>query len=155
MHMCVCVACPDGTGLPVSQRCKSTDFAYSRMAIQAELCSIAGLHDTIDGRELTNRHNSIRELLMHMCVCVACPDGTGLPVSQRCKSTISPTHEWQSKPLCSIAGLHDTIDRRELANRHNSIRELLMHMCVLLLARMAQGYLYRNSAKALISPTHK
>src|ERR1700727_2891572 len=28
---------------------------------------------TIDGRELTNRHNSIRELLMHMCVCCCLP----------------------------------------------------------------------------------
>src|ERR1700735_294637 len=33
LHVCV-VACPDGTGLPVMQRCNSTDFALlTQMAI--------------------------------------------------------------------------------------------------------------------------
>src|SRR5580692_1516398 len=62
---------------------------------------------TIDGRELTNRHNSIRELLMHMCVCCCLPGwhrDTCIATVQM--HSISPTHECHSKLLCSIAGLH-------------------------------------------------
>ena len=154
MHMCVCVACPDGTGLPVSQRCKSTispthECNPSR-CVQSRDCT-----HTIDGRELTNRHNSIRELLMHMCVCVACPDGTGLPVSQRCKSTISPTHECNPSRCVQSRDCTHTIDGRELTNRHNSIRELLMHMCVCVACPDGTGLPVSQRCKSTISPTHE
>ena len=99
------------------------------------------------GRDLTIAFESY---LMHVCV-VACPDGTGLPVQQQCKCTgfLLLTNDNPSRCVQSRDCTH-TIDGRELTNRHNSIRELLMHMCVCCcLPKLAQGYLYSNSAKAL------
>src|SRR6202046_4570425 len=102
LHVCV-VACPDGTGLPVSQQCKCTRFLLltnvnPSCCVQSRDCT-----HTIDGRELTNRHNSIRELLI-ACVCCCLPGWHRVTcIATVQMHSISPTHECQSKLLCSIA----------------------------------------------------
>ena len=134
MHMCVLLLARMAQGYLYRNGAKALfrlltngNPIRSSACVQSRDCT-----HTIDGRELTNRHNSIRELLM-LCVCVLLARmAQGYLYRNSAKALISPTHKWQSKPMRCVESRDctHTIDGRELTNRHNSIRELLMHMCV-------------------------